>query len=140
MLRASELTWELVARGCCPPPERISIKAASSTFLPRPAANDWIAAGDAAAAFDPLSSHGIGSAVAGGTQAASAVSAALDGDDGAFTRYTDRLRADYARYLWLRHAYYQEEQRWLDSPFWSRRHTGFGVRSNPAPDLKASVG
>jgi flavin-dependent dehydrogenase len=127
LLRTSELTWELVARGRYRVPSRVCIKAAGSTLLPLPAGNRWIAAGDAAAAFDPLSSHGVGSAVAGGKQAAGAVAAALDGDESAFSRYTDRLLADYARYLWLRHAYYVEEQRWPGFPFWSRRHAGFGA-------------
>ena len=38
--------------------------------------------------------------------------------------YAERLLADYARYLWDRHAYYADERRWPDSPFWARRRAG----------------
>jgi flavin-dependent dehydrogenase len=88
----------------------------------------WIAAGDAAAAYDPLSSHGIGSALAGGRQAADAVAAHLDGDGAAFTNYRERLLAEYARYLWTRDGYYRDERRWSGAPFWERRH---GARQTP---------
>ena len=51
-----------------------------------------------------------------------AVAATLAGDDTAFAAYSERVFAGYARYLWARHAYYADEQRWPDSPFWRRRH------------------
>jgi 2-polyprenyl-6-methoxyphenol hydroxylase-like FAD-dependent oxidoreductase len=86
------------------------------------AGDGWVAAGEAAAAYDPLSSHGIGSALAGGRQAAAALAAALEGDSGALTAYAERLRAGYARYLWLRHAFHADERRWPAAPFWARRH------------------
>jgi flavin-dependent dehydrogenase len=104
-------------------PERVQVLAAGSSILPQAAGVGWIAAGDAAAAFDPLSSHGIGSALAGGNHAAEAVAAALNGEPAAFARYTDQILGDYARYLWLRHAYYAVEQRWPREPFWARRLT-----------------
>lgn len=120
-LRRSGATWQRVAGSGFAMPGRVQILAAGSSLLPRPAGDGWIAAGDAAAAFDPLSSHGIGSALAGGRAAARAVLSALASDDGAFSRYTDYVLADYARYLWLRHSYYAAEQRWPDAPFWVRR-------------------
>lgn len=140
LLRASEWTWELVNQGGYSMPGPVCIESAASTLLPRLDGHGWIAAGDAAAAFDPLSSHGVGSALAGGQHAASAVLAALAGDDAAFSRYTDGIHADYARYLWLRHAYYAEEQRWPESPFWSRRHAGLGARSSHASDVVKRLG
>ena len=33
-----------------------------------------------------------------------------------------KVRTGYAKYLWLRHAYYTDERRWPDPPFWARRH------------------
>jgi flavin-dependent dehydrogenase len=93
-------------------------------LLTEPAGEGWAAAGDAAAAYDPLSSHGIGSALAGGRQAAATLVAALQGDAAALPAYGEGHRAGYARYLWSRHAYYADERRWPDAPFWKRRHAG----------------
>jgi flavin-dependent dehydrogenase len=121
LLQESELVRNAVASHGYGMPERIRVLAAGSSLLTRSTGDGWIAAGDAAAAFDPLSSHGIGSALASGTRAARAVAATLAGDGTVGAAYAERLRADYARYLWDRHAYYADEQRWPDSPFWARR-------------------
>jgi flavin-dependent dehydrogenase len=83
----------------------------------------WLAAGDAAAAYYPLTSHGIAAAIAGGWDAAHAVLAALDGDPAAADVYADRLRRSFTRYLNVRAAYYAMEERWPRSPFWRRRST-----------------
>ncbi len=66
LLRASDLVGNLVASYVYGRPERIDIFSARSSLLTNPTGDGWIAAGDAAAAYDPLSSHGIGSALAGG--------------------------------------------------------------------------
>jgi flavin-dependent dehydrogenase len=88
----------------------------------QPAAGDgWLAVGDAAAAYDPLSSHGIGSALAGGRNAAAAIARHLAGDSAALADYADRIAAGYARYLKLWLAYYAQERRWPEAPFWRRR-------------------
>jgi flavin-dependent dehydrogenase len=128
LLARSEATRQRVTRHGGTLPDSIRVTAAGSALLPHVAGEGWVAAGDAAAAFDPLSSHGIGSALASGRRAAEAIAATLAGDDGAFSAYTDHLLASYARYLVLRHAYYAEERRWPDAPFWARRHAGIGVR------------
>ena len=138
LLRASAVTWERVAGHGFQLPARIRVLAAGSSMLSRPAAAGWIAAGDAAAAFDPLSSHGVGSALATGAQAADAVVATLAGDEAAFARYTDRILADYAHYLWLRQLYYADEQRWPEASFWQRRHAGFGSMNRAPAQMTAS--
>jgi flavin-dependent dehydrogenase len=121
LLGKSERTAQRVIDHGFARPERVQVLAAGSSILPQAAGIGWIAAGDAAGAFDPLSSHGIGSALAGGTHAADAVAAALNGEPAAIAGYTCQILGDYARYLWLRHAYYAEERRWPREPFWSRR-------------------
>jgi flavin-dependent dehydrogenase len=83
----------------------------------------WLAAGDAAVSFDPLSSQGILTALVMGRRGGRALAAILTrGDPGPLARYG----ADYARlldvHLRLRAAYYGLEQRWPEAPFWSRRH------------------
>jgi flavin-dependent dehydrogenase len=122
-LAASHLVWEAVSRHQYAVPERIQTVPAGSLLLPNPAGERWVAAGDAAATFDPLSSHGIGSALAGGEHAAAALASAIAGDVAALPAYAARVRTGYAKYLWLRHAYYADERRWPDAPFWVRRHS-----------------
>jgi flavin-dependent dehydrogenase len=122
LLHTSDLVGRLVATHGYGIPQEIGVFAAGSSLLAQPMGDGWIAAGDAAAAHDPLSSHGIGSALAGGRRAARVVAETLGGDASAFTAYRERLFADYARYLWERHAYYADERRWAGMPFWARRH------------------
>jgi 2-polyprenyl-6-methoxyphenol hydroxylase-like FAD-dependent oxidoreductase len=98
------------------------IVSAGSSFLARPAGDGWVAAGDAAAAFDPLSAQGITAAVTGGLEAAGAALAWLGGAPGILTAFAEHSRRAYAGYLAHRDAYYRAERRWPDSPFWSRRH------------------
>lgn len=139
-LGASELISKLIGAHGYGMPARVQTLAAGSALLTRPTGDGWIAAGDAAASYDPLSSHGIGSALAGGQQEARAVAAALAGDATAFSAYEDRLLAGYARYLWTRQAYYAEEHRWPESPFWARRIAGDTTmvpRDIPRDHLKA---
>jgi flavin-dependent dehydrogenase len=82
----------------------------------------WVAAGDAAVSFDPLSSHGILNALHTGTLAGSAVHAHLAGDVRALDAYARHVDALYAAHLRHLHAYYAMERRWPDHPFWSRRY------------------
>jgi flavin-dependent dehydrogenase len=83
----------------------------------------WVAVGDAATAHDPLSSHGIGSAIAAGQRAATAAVAYLRGNRDALREYSERTWRAYGHYLWLRQAYYAEVCRWPSAPFWQRRQT-----------------
>ncbi|MBK3523072.1 MULTISPECIES: tryptophan 7-halogenase [Streptomyces] len=97
---------------------------AHTTHLDTVHGDGWIAAGDAAAAFDPLSSQGILTALYTGMRAGEAVHAHLAGDPAAMTRYTSAVDAVRTSYLRNRHTFYRYEQRWPDQPFWHRRHTG----------------
>jgi flavin-dependent dehydrogenase len=99
----------------------IRILPAESSFLEQLAGEAWIAAGDAAAAFDPLSSQGIISAVASGHAAGQTAAAWLGGDARAPQAYADAARHKYAEYLAHREAYYRIERRWPSSGFWSSR-------------------
>ena len=92
------------------------------TSSARLAGQGWLAAGDALAAFDPLSSMGIGHALSSGASAARAVVAALSGDSGPIDEYIANSARHFAAFLEMRARYYQMEQRWPHMPFWSRRH------------------
>ena len=90
--------------------------AADTARLDRFHGDGWIAAGDAAASFDPLSSQGIMSAMQAGQRAADAV---LGRES--FSGYTAMIEASVQRYLVQRAAVYAQERRWADAPFWRRR-------------------
>ncbi|MEW2626389.1 FAD-dependent monooxygenase [Streptomyces sp. NPDC048106] len=83
----------------------------------------WIAAGDAALAFDPLSSQGILSALHTGARAGIAVALCLAGAPsesvlGSYTQFLGRVARSYS----YQHAEaYALERRWPDHLFWKRR-------------------
>lgn len=96
----------------------------------------WVAAGDAAQAFDPLSSQGIGTALRSGLGAGAAVASSLAGDDDALARYADEQEALHADHLRRHRYFYGCEPRWPGHPFWSRRHGDLPLPpSSPGPAL-----
>jgi flavin-dependent dehydrogenase len=97
---------------------------ASGSRLDRVSGRNWIAAGDAAITFDPLSSQGIFNALYTGMTAGRAVDAALDGDGAAIDAYGARIDEIERHYLQNLAAAYALETRWIDQPFWHRRHAG----------------
>ncbi|KUL46071.1 oxidoreductase [Streptomyces sp. NRRL F-4489] len=101
------------------PPRRAP---AHTAHLDRVHGDGWIAAGDAAAAFDPLSSQGILTALYTGLSAGEAVDAHLSGDRTAPAGYADKVATARAAYLDGHRAVHAQETRWADRPFWARRH------------------
>jgi flavin-dependent dehydrogenase len=83
---------------------------------------NWLAIGDAAQAYDPLSGQGIVKAIVSARQAADAIGAALSGSHTAIGELTRATELEYESYLIDRSAYYRRERRWLDHPFWQRRN------------------
>jgi hypothetical protein len=81
----------------------------------------WIATGDAALSFDPLSSLGILTAVDFGRSAGSAAASLLDGDADPAADYATRVTNHFHAYLDERQRAYDSEDRWPTSPFWQRR-------------------
>jgi flavin-dependent dehydrogenase len=82
----------------------------------------WLALGDAAAAYDPLSSHGIGSAMGSGFYGGQAIADLLAGREEARWAYLDLMQNAYGAYLDLQRRCYAQERRWPEAPFWRRRH------------------
>ena len=80
----------------------------------------WIACGDAAMSFDPISGQGIFAALHSGSEAAHAVHAALDGERALLGAYARRMEEVWSIYRGRRETLYASEQRWPDRPFWSR--------------------
>jgi flavin-dependent dehydrogenase len=99
---------------------RLTAASAATRSLAVPCGPGWLAIGDAAQCWDPLSGQGVLKALA---SAAAAVEVLVTGRsvDCALDRYGERARSDLARCLVLRAAHYRRETRWADSPFWLRR-------------------
>jgi flavin-dependent dehydrogenase len=81
----------------------------------------WLAVGDAAISFDPLSSQGILSALYMGMKAGQAIAHSLSGDPVLLDEYLQRVEHIYNSYRRTRTAYYAAEGRWRDRAFWCRR-------------------
>ncbi|MGW1377529.1 NAD(P)/FAD-dependent oxidoreductase [Streptomyces sp. NPDC002446] len=100
------------------PPRRA---AAHSAHLDRVHGDGWTAAGDAAAAFDPLSSQGIVTALYTGLSAGEAVDARLRGDRAALADYAAKVTTARTSYQHGHRVVHAQETRWADRPFWARR-------------------
>lgn len=99
-------------------------RVASGSRLDRSHGPGWIAVGDAALAFDPLSSYGITSAMGTAYYAAHAVADTLAGEPSAAPAYQALLDQTWERYLHEHAVHYALEHRWPDRSFWSRRQSG----------------
>ncbi len=104
------------------------LTSAGTTWLDPPAGPRWAAAGDSAAAFDPLSSHGLTSALWSGRRAALAAAADSAGDPEPLTLYAETVQGAVKDFLTQRRSVYAAEHRWREEPFWQRRiHSGRGA-------------
>jgi flavin-dependent dehydrogenase len=101
--------------------DRPRITDAAGARLDRFAGPGWLAVGDSALSFDPLSSQGLLTALYTGLRAGQAADRLLDGDDGPLEAYARRLGAIHDAYRRHRAAYYAAERRWADRTFWLRR-------------------
>lgn len=104
-----------------------SIKVANAYELDNPVGKNWMAVGDSASAFDPLSSYGIHKALQNGIAAGEAVYAALCGDTSKLKTYAATIREDFQQFLITRYQYYAMETRWQESPFWKTRQQAICV-------------
>jgi flavin-dependent dehydrogenase len=101
------------------------VRPAASVCLDRTHGDGWIAVGDAASAYDPLSARGITNALRSGILAAFAVGDFLcHGDAAELERYSIIAEAQTSRFARSLHEHYAREQRWSDQPFWMRRQRG----------------
>ncbi len=92
---------------------------ASSSHASQIAGKNWMALGDAAISFDPLSSHGITTALYSAQQASNAICNYFEnGSNKYFNEYGQTLTAIFNQYLVNRRQIYNSELRWKDAPFW----------------------
>jgi|tagenome__1003787_1003787.scaffolds.fasta_scaffold20740490_1 flavin-dependent dehydrogenase len=119
LLNAARHTRARIER--CVPEGRPAFAPADSAALDQAAGDAWLAVGDCAASYDPLSSQGLVTALEAGQEAARAVCGRLGGERDALAAYAVRSATLYRDYLAQHLAYYQTERRWPSSLFWLRR-------------------
>ena len=100
---------------------KLQIFPAFSQYFDQTSGENWLAVGDAACKFDPLSSSGIYKALSSAMQAADTIKKFKDGQDNAFGSYHLQTELQFEKYLEQRRQYYSQEIRWPLSPFWQRR-------------------
>jgi flavin-dependent dehydrogenase len=118
-LRSAPLTTAL-----CPNPNEVGelrVMFSGTVRLDRCHGPGWLAVGDAALAFDPLSSQGVVKALESGWRAAAAVTELLRGNGNALISYAEWLEAAFATYTQSYFHYYGQVRRWPDAVFWRRR-------------------
>ena len=99
------------------------VRSSQSRRLEPAGGDHWLAVGDAASRFDPLSSQGIIKALRSGVFAAYAISDLLIRNaDSGVRRYLRYVAEEFTSYTETRQKYYLQEQRWPASEFWRRRH------------------
>ena len=126
-LRQLQQTVHTRARASAPTVERTQrplqwINAASEV-LGCSGGTGWLATGDAACSFDPLSSQGIFTALQLGLLAAETIDEVLRKPQATGHDWSPSNRQRFDRYLRTRRAYYELERRWPGAVFWRRRHT-----------------
>jgi flavin-dependent dehydrogenase len=81
----------------------------------------WLAVGDSAASYDPLSGFGVFKVLLHAEAAAQAIHDLLQGDTSAADRYSEQVRREFRDYRLRRAEFYAAENRWPASGFWRRR-------------------
>ncbi len=99
----------------------VHVRSARTQRLDTFVGEGWLAVGDAAMAFDPLSSQGIHKGIAHAMEGAVAIAKHLSGGASALNVYASAREEEYRNYLEARAFYYAQEQRWAESVFWNRR-------------------
>jgi flavin-dependent dehydrogenase len=97
----------------------LSVASIESARLDRMSGDRWLAIGDAASSFDPLSSHGLCSAIEQATEASDLLCS--HADHGALEEFEVKRRGLFNRYAVNRVAVYKSMHRFSECKFWQRR-------------------
>jgi len=101
----------------------IIMHAASSSILSAVCGGNWLAVGDAASSYDPITSAGITKALIQGEMAGKAIKNLISGShEMAVQNYQESVFDDFNRFVKLRDELYKSETRFPTSPFWQRRN------------------
>ena len=91
---------------------------AQSTQAEQVSGENWLAVGDAAISYDPLSSQGIWQALLGAEMACNHI---IDHFNSRESQYNEWITAQSKTYWQLHQQFYAQEQRWNGNEFWQRR-------------------
>ena len=96
---------------------------AESAILSRVVGSRWLAVGDAASSYDPITAQGLYKALSDGEAAGEAIAEFFDSGGGtaALWAYQDALFGRFTDYLRLWEYLYSREQRWSQAGFWRDR-------------------
>ena len=100
---------------------RVQVFDAASQQLKVPDVAGFMAVGDAACAYDPLSSWGIAKGLQDGQRCGVALRARHSGNPEILKRLKAERQAEFARYRSQHKQFYRSETRWPKSRFWRRR-------------------
>ena len=92
---------------------------AQSTQAEYVSGENWLAVGDAAISYDPLSSQGIWQALLGAEMASKHI---IDEFNSGESQYNHWITSQSKTYWKLHQQFYAQEQRWNHNKFWRRRH------------------
>jgi flavin-dependent dehydrogenase len=107
---------------------------AATSTLHRAIGEYWLACGDAAQTYDPLSSQGCYQAFLSGCHAGTALIDYHNGSLSAFENYNRLIRTEFIQFLRTLCKQYRLESRWANSAFWKKRHDFFS--NNKLQQLK----
>lgn len=93
----------------------------SSFCLNKITGENWMAIGDAASAYDPITSRGIFKSMTDAIYAAELISKKLKNNT-PVKPFETYVQSKYKAYLAERAHYYSNEQRWQNAPFWTKFH------------------
>lgn len=102
-------------------PVQPSINPASTSYINTRYGSKWLAVGDAAYAYDPVSSYGIASALESGFLAGHAIADHSAGNADALPAYDLLGATTFKTYLRMHAQQYAQENRWREGEFWKRR-------------------
>jgi flavin-dependent dehydrogenase len=122
LLKQAPLTSERATRMEKLP--RIHIVSAASVLRVPVTGPNWIAAGDAAFAFDPLSGLGIYKSIESGLRSSAAIARCFEGERSSMVEYENWTAEGFGSYLSMRRQFYSTVERWPRSLFWHRRMEG----------------
>jgi flavin-dependent dehydrogenase len=102
-------------------PAALTVYSAITTFKDTVVRRNWIAVGDAARSYDPLSGLGLWTAMKTASAAVPVIVAMLEGNLTTAIEYETEHRQAFALYLKAYRTHYGQERRWPQSTFWARR-------------------
>ncbi len=104
------------------PNDKPFTQSAKTQILQKTVGDNWLAVGDAAMSYDPLSSAGILKGIRMGISAAGKIDAWANGNTNALDEYDKKCKDDFDEYLLQKETYYALEKRFNNNPFWYSRN------------------